>query len=283
MFLLLFFIFILHFPHFFYRKSAMSSSFAKIRRRNGSFYASDIHLDPFETIRVVGEAEGVRDGLRFTVPGREARITDFWRGRDAGEAQTGHFHVISLQSGLRFPLPGFVLELLHDYGVAPSQLAPNAWRIIAAFYLGCHIIGVPPTSRLFRTFYFLKTREEFYFLQARGKPIVTGLPDTNKGWKPLFLRIVSPIGFGVDLQWRVAKAGGNKMPALTLLESKHYSQIFDSENGFPWTLVQDRDEVERYWPRAVLPNAEPQAAVPIGPELQIGEPSWAGFTLAGTF
>ena len=73
------------------------------------------------------------------------------------------------------------------------------------------------------------------------------------------------------------------MPALTLLESKHYSQIFDSENGFPWTLVQDRDEVERYWPRAVLPNAEPPAAVPIGPELQIGEPSWASFTLAGTF
>ena len=130
----------------------MSSSFAKIHRKNGSFYAGDIRLDPFETIRVVGEAEGVRDGLEFTVLGKEARITDHWRGD--GEAQTGHFHVISLQNGLRFPLPGFVLELLHDYGVAPSQLAPNAWRIIAAFYIGCHIIGVAPTSRLFRSFFF---------------------------------------------------------------------------------------------------------------------------------
>ena len=103
----------------------MSFSFAKIHRRNGSFYADDILLDPFETIRVVGEAEGVRDGLEFTVLGKEARITDHWRGD--GEAQTGHFHVISLQNGLRFPLSGFVLEFLHDYGVAPSQLAPNAW------------------------------------------------------------------------------------------------------------------------------------------------------------
>ena len=54
----------------------MSSSFAKIHRKNGSFYAGDIHLDPFETIRVVGEVERVRDGLEFTVPEKEARITD---------------------------------------------------------------------------------------------------------------------------------------------------------------------------------------------------------------
>ena len=96
----------------------MSSSFAKIRRKNGSFYVSDILLDPFEIIRVVGEVEGMRDGLEFTVPRKEARVTDHWRGD--GEAPMGHFHVILLQNGLRFPLLGFVLELLHDYGVAPS-------------------------------------------------------------------------------------------------------------------------------------------------------------------
>ena len=76
---------------------------------------------------------------------------------------------------------GFVLELLHDYGVAPSQLASNAWRILGAFYLRCRILGVMPTSRLFSNFYYLKTYEEFYFLQSRGKSIVTKLPDTNKG------------------------------------------------------------------------------------------------------
>ena len=41
--------------------------------------------------------------------------------------------------------------------------------------------------------------------------------------------------------------------------------------------------MEKYWPSAVLPNAEPPVAVPIGPELQINEPSWAGFTVDGTF
>ena len=107
--------------------------------------------------------------------------------------------MISLQNGLRFPLPGFVLELLFDYDIAPSQLAPNAWRILGAFYLGCHVIGVVSTSRLFRNFYFLKTHEEFYFLQSRGKSIVIGLPDTNKGWKPLFIRVIALNGFGAYL------------------------------------------------------------------------------------
>ena len=41
--------------------------------------------------------------------------------------------------------------------------------------------------------------------------------------------------------------------------------------------------MEKYWSSAVLPNVEPPVAVPIGLELQIGEPSWAGFIVDGTF
>ena len=85
----------------------------------------------------------------------------------------------------------------------------NAWRILGAFNLGCRILRIIPTSRLFRSFYYLKTREEFYFLQSRGSLIVTKLSDTNKGWKPLFFKVTDLNGFGVDLQWLVVKAGGN--------------------------------------------------------------------------
>ena len=41
--------------------------------------------------------------------------------------------------------------------------------------------------------------------------------------------------------------------------------------------------MEKYWSTAVLPNADPPVAVLVGPEFQIGEPSWAGFSFAGTF
>ena len=101
----------------------MSSNFKKIRRKNDSFLADDIFLDRLETIKVIGE-EGNRNGLEFIVPNSDAQISDQWRG--VGESHTGHFHVISFQNGLRFPLFGFVLKLLFDYGIAPSQLASNA-------------------------------------------------------------------------------------------------------------------------------------------------------------
>ena len=174
----------------------MASNFGKIRCKNSSFLTDDIFLDHVETIKVVSEEEGIKNGLKFIVPGNDTWISDQWR---RGESQTGHFHVVSLQNGLKFSFFGFVLELLFDYGVASSQLVSNAWRILRVFYLGCHILGVMPTSRLFRNFYYLKTRGKFYFFQSRGKLIVTKLPNTNKGWKPLFVRVTDPNGFGVDL------------------------------------------------------------------------------------
>ena len=104
----------------------MSSNFSKIRK-NGVFLASEILLDRFEIIRAVEGEEEDRNRLAFIVQCNEAQITDHWRGeRGDGVSQIDHFHVVSLYNGLRFPLPRFVLELLHDYGVAPSQLVPNA-------------------------------------------------------------------------------------------------------------------------------------------------------------
>ena len=81
----------------------------------------------------------------------------------------------------------------------------------------------------------------------------------------------------------MTKAGGNKALTLSLQEQKDYEKIVDNESGFPWTLVQDRDEIEKYWPSAVLPDVDPLVAAPIDPEFQIGEPNWTGFTFDGTF
>ena len=81
----------------------------------------------------------------------------------------------------------------------------------------------------------------------------------------------------------MAKVGGNKAPTLFVQEKKDYEKIMNNENGFPWTLVHDRDEVEKYWSNAVLPIVDPPVAAPIGPGFQIGEPSWADFTFDETF
>ena len=58
---------------------------------------------------------------------------------------------------------------------------------------------------------------------------------------------------------------------LSLQERKDYEKIMDNENGFSWMLVQDRDEVEKYW--SVLPTVDPPVVVSIDLEFQIGEPN----------
>ena len=54
------------------------SNFLRIRRKDDSFLADDIRLDRVETIKVADEG-GNKNGLEFTVPGNEARISDWWR------------------------------------------------------------------------------------------------------------------------------------------------------------------------------------------------------------
>ena len=80
----------------------------------------------------------------------------------------------------------------------------------------------------------------------------------------------------------MAKAGGNRAPTLSPDERNYYKQIENNE-GFPWTLVHDGDEFEKFWLSVVLPNVDPPIVVPIDPEFQICEPSWVGFTFHGTF
>ena len=72
----------------------MTSNFAKVRK-NDVFLAGEIRLDRLKTIKVAGDEEGNVNGLNFTVPNLEARITDHWRGTKEPLSQTGHFHVIS--------------------------------------------------------------------------------------------------------------------------------------------------------------------------------------------
>ena len=69
-------------------------------------------------------------GLKFFVPENETCISEFWK---RGEAQMGHFHIRSLENGLRCPLLDFVIDVLNEYGVVPFQLALNAWRILVPF------------------------------------------------------------------------------------------------------------------------------------------------------
>ena len=146
--------------------------FSKICYSDGTFKADDIILDRLNTIKVFDESETLMV-LQFFVPEKKIYINEFWQRKGV---QMGHLHTRSLKNGLRFPLLDFVIEILNEYGVTPSQLAPNAWRILGTFYIGRKKEGITPILYHLKRFYYLKSKEKFYFLQSRDYKIVTGLP-----------------------------------------------------------------------------------------------------------
>ncbi|KAL6653157.1 hypothetical protein ACP70R_012082 [Stipagrostis hirtigluma subsp. patula] len=105
----------------------------------------------------------------------------------------------ALDAGMRLPLHDFYTRVLRHYGLAPSQLAPNAWRFMAAFVLLCEDAGVQPMLAVFRHLFALCAHRGvstgwYYFLPSyrrRRLFVTTGLP-TNEGWKSKFFFLKSP-------------------------------------------------------------------------------------------
>ena len=64
---------------------------------------------------------------------------------------------------------------------------------------------------------------------------------------------------------------GIECPLSLRLEQKDFDEIGGHE--FPWILVLDREELEKFWSSVVLPAVDPSVAEPIGPKFSIGEPN----------
>ncbi|CAL5051346.1 unnamed protein product [Urochloa decumbens] len=98
----------------------------------------------------------------------------------------------ALEAGMRVPLRPFFAEVLSHFGLAPTQLAPNCWRVMAAFAALSRSAGVhgPPPVAVFRHFFALralKIKGLYCFSSSKDTAgvLFTGLPDsiTFKGWK----------------------------------------------------------------------------------------------------
>lgn len=62
-----------------------------------------------------------------------------------------------IELGLRFPLPEFLLKLLRYFGIALTQLCPNAVQEVLAFIVLCFLQQVECQVELFLYLYDLRT------------------------------------------------------------------------------------------------------------------------------
>ncbi|KAM0899732.1 hypothetical protein ACQ4PT_021085 [Festuca glaucescens] len=112
----------------------------------------------------------------------------------------------ALEAGMRVRLHGFFSETLNYFALAPSQLTPNGWRILAGFVVLCHDAGVPLSVVVFRHFFSLGTYDMlkgWYFFGAKkaAGTLFTGLPKSNKGWKETFFFLTSPETWPCPVRW----------------------------------------------------------------------------------
>ncbi len=94
-----------------------------------------------------------RRGFRLEPAGLGDRVTNPPVGRIGVYRE-------ALWAGLRFPLNGFLNELLTEYQLVPAQLAPNAWRTIVGFLSLCLAYGIPTSVNVFRRLFMFKSNPE---------------------------------------------------------------------------------------------------------------------------
>ncbi|XP_020170196.2 uncharacterized protein [Aegilops tauschii subsp. strangulata] len=146
----------------------------------------------------------------------------------------------ALEAGMRVPLHPFFCEALAHFGVAPTQLAPNAWRIMAGFLVLCRSAGVPPSLAVFRRFFVLSVlnhrhTKRWYYFQTRFRDSsglrFAGLPDSINGWKRGFFFLSSPTPWPCPVEWGEPSKSSFVDPVLTNEEKKSVAKLLRASGG----------------------------------------------------
>ncbi|PUZ61972.1 hypothetical protein GQ55_4G321100 [Panicum hallii var. hallii] len=130
----------------------------------------------------------------------------------------------ALEAGMRVPLHPFFGEVLSHFGLAPSQLAPNCWRVMAAFVALSRAAGArPPSVAVFRHFFALRALKLkglycFSSKETAGGVFFTGLPDSIKGWKEGFFFLKSAAPWPCPVLWGEPTKKSTADPMLTSKE-----------------------------------------------------------------
>ena len=113
------------------------------------------------------------------------------------------FYERPLRDGFRFPVPRLAWEVLDHFGISPSQLMPNAWRVLMAVECMAHRLDMNFSVGDLMYSYYLKehlTEKGRYLLISRPKmePLVHGLTTNDRGdWQKYYFFVRGAMVFGL--------------------------------------------------------------------------------------
>ncbi|XP_051204590.1 uncharacterized protein [Lolium perenne] len=143
----------------------------------------------------------------------------------------------ALKAGMRVPLHGFFCQALAHFGIAPAQLTPNGWRIMAGFLALCHSAGVPPSLPVFRHLFTLSIvnhkEKGWYFFRSKDNSGLrfAGLPTPRSDWRKLFFFLSSTEPWPCPVEWGEPSKTSFVDPLLTDEESLWASKLLSAHGA----------------------------------------------------
>ncbi|XP_020865705.1 trichohyalin-like [Arabidopsis lyrata subsp. lyrata] len=164
----------------------------------GKYFSSN--LDDKKLALLKGACQIPRQ-ISLTTPGP----TDSPESPPAGH--TCAFEIFFSECGLSFPLPGLLVELMHELGIALPQLCPNVVRVVLCLQTLAEENGYRITlSDIFQLYTMKKGRTSgTFFLSPRSKfRVFADFPEKDEKWrKSYFFFPVDEFSYGPNTEFFV--------------------------------------------------------------------------------
>ncbi|KAL5582334.1 hypothetical protein UlMin_014776 [Ulmus minor] len=207
-----------------------------------------------EDIRLWRYLYGIPPSVEVRVPTAHERVDWVVPGWVA-------IYELMLKDGMRFPIPRLLKDVCDHYEIAPSQLMPNAWRVLMSLEsLSVHN-GVDCELGEVLFSYYLKEHDKdkgrFKLIARVGRaPIITYLRTNDRGWKDRFIfvrgdLVWGPRGLGgVSGHWKATSRDFNRALPSGLIAEERTRQLLDiavGERDYRAALSKENLRASRLW------------------------------------
>ena len=147
-----------------------------------------------EEVRLWRYMYKIPQSVRIRVPAAHERVDWVVPGWVA-------IYELMLKDGMRFPIPRLIRDVCDHYEISPSQLMPNAWRVLMSLESISIRHGVECEIGEVLLSYYLKEHDKdkgrYKMITRVGRaPIITCLRTNDRGWKDRFLFVRGELVWG---------------------------------------------------------------------------------------
>ncbi|KAL5569074.1 hypothetical protein UlMin_025649 [Ulmus minor] len=207
-----------------------------------------------EDIRLWRYLYGIPPSVEIRVPTAHERVDWVVPGWVA-------IYELMLKDGMRFPIPKLLRDVCDHYEIAPSQLMPNAWRVLMSLE-GLNVRhGVDcELGEMFFSYYLKehdKDKGRFKLIARVGRAlIVTCLQTNDHGWKDQFIFVRGDLVWGqpgpggVSDHWKATSRDFNRALPSGLIAEERTRQLLDiavGERDYRVALSEENLRASRLW------------------------------------